>query len=64
MLKVLDSDSKFQSRWKRRCWIVKSELNAVSFMSTSEGVIAGRTIHRLPEKPFDWKALFSMSGVP
>ena len=64
MVKVYDSDNKFKSKWRRGCWVGKSELNDASFIATTAGVISGRTIHRLPDKPFDAVALFAMPGVP
>jgi hypothetical protein len=64
MLKVYDGDSKFKSRWRKGCWVGKSDLNDSAFVATPEGVFSGRTVHRLPDQPYDMEFLLKMPGVP
>jgi hypothetical protein len=64
MLKVYDGDSKFKSRWRKGCWVGKSELNDSAFVATPEGVFSGRTVHRLPDQPYHMEFLLKMPGVP
>ena len=64
MIKVYEDDKKLRSRWRKGFWVGKSELNDVAFIATDAGVVSGRSVHRLPDRPFDIPNLVKMYGCP
>eukprot|EP00969_Alexandrium_andersonii_P044334 1946087-Alexandrium_andersonii.AAC.1 len=55
---------KYKTRWVQGFWAGKSEFNDDHFLITSDGCMAGRTVHRLPERPTDVEAAVGCRVLP
>ncbi len=52
MLRIPDNNTKkYKTRWVKVFWAGNSELDYDHFVITEDGCVAGRTVHRLPERP-------------
>ncbi len=67
MIRIGDEKEKkkFRPKWRKGIFLGKSEFNDSCFVGTKEdGVVQGRTMHRLPDKPFEKDRVHDLVGVP
>ena len=64
MLKIVKENKKLRPAWKKGIWLGKSELNDERFISTNEGIVSGRSVHRLPKAEFIKEDILELRGTP
>ncbi len=65
MLRIPDKNAKkYKTRWVKGIWAGKSEFNDDHFVITEDGCVAGRTVHRIPERPTDVQGIVGCKCLP